>query len=129
MSGTYFLCNLDDTKASELPYRYVNGELIPYVKKVLADAIDHISLDLRDRYQLVMAPVPTRKPKCVATFQEMAQKFSQDESCELEQFVELPEKPPRTPEGLNDLENSHKIIMLYMWLRYMRIFLFILELY
>ncbi|KAJ8663205.1 hypothetical protein O0I10_001382 [Lichtheimia ornata] len=105
VSGTYFLCNLDDTK-------------------VLADAIDHISLDLRDRYQLVMAPVPTRKPKCVATFQEMAQKFSQDESCELEQFVELPEKPPRTPEGLNDLENSHKIIMLYMWLslRYPHIF-------
>ncbi|KAI9323150.1 P-loop containing nucleoside triphosphate hydrolase protein [Dichotomocladium elegans] len=97
LSGKYFLCNLKDTRD-------------------IANLIDHIQLGLRDRYQFVFAPVPLRQAKCVRAFQDMVDYYSQNKRFSLEDLTKLPEKAPSTPESLSDLESSHKIIMLYMWL-------------
>lgn len=47
----------------------------------------------------------------------LAKKFSKSEICTLDDVIELPNVTPNSPEGLMSLENSHKNIMLYMWLR------------
>ncbi|KAI8136697.1 P-loop containing nucleoside triphosphate hydrolase protein [Fennellomyces sp. T-0311] len=98
LGGTYFLCNFKD-------------------QKVIAETIEHVKLGLRDRYQFITAPVPVKTPAAVNAFKEMAEMYSNMEPCELNQFATLPKNPPTTPEGLKNLESTHKTIMLYMWLR------------
>lgn len=49
--------------------------------------------------------------------ENLAKKFSKSEPCTLNDVIDLPHVTPTTPEGLAVLENSHKNIMLYMWLR------------
>ncbi|KAI7859278.1 P-loop containing nucleoside triphosphate hydrolase protein [Circinella umbellata] len=98
VQGMYFLCNFKD-------------------QKKIADAIEHVDLNLRDRYQFVNAPVTVRNARVVESFQQMTELYSNLKECDLNDFAELPKKPPTTAEGLKLLESSHKIIMLYMWLR------------
>ncbi|KAG2217289.1 hypothetical protein INT45_005391, partial [Circinella minor] len=97
VQGMYFLCNFKD-------------------QKKIADAIEHLDLNLRDRYQFVNAPVTVRNARVVESFQEMTELYSNMKECDLSDITKLPKKPPTTAEGLKILESSHKIIMLYMWL-------------
>jgi ATP-dependent RNA helicase SUPV3L1/SUV3 len=53
----------------------------------------------------------------MALIKTLAKKFSRQETCDLEEIVELPETPPINPEHLVDLEEKHKQIIVYMWLR------------
>ncbi|KAI9253759.1 P-loop containing nucleoside triphosphate hydrolase protein [Phascolomyces articulosus] len=98
LKGMYFLCNFKD-------------------QKIIADTIEHIELNLRDRYQFVNAPVSVRNPRVVDAFKLMTEMYSNMDTCHLIEMASLPKKPPTTAEGLKALEGSHKIIMLYMWLR------------
>ncbi|KAJ3337864.1 hypothetical protein HDU83_008488, partial [Entophlyctis luteolus] len=107
LDGDYFLCNLSSHKE-------------------IASSIEHIDLSLSDRYNLIGAPAATMSSnKQVATaFQKFASHIQRGEECLIEDIVELPSKEARTMETLQELENSHKIIMLYIWLsfRYRAIF-------
>lgn len=51
----------------------------------------------------------------------LARKFSKSEICTLDDVINLPNVTPTSPEGLMLLENNHKSIMLYMWLRSVKI--------
>lgn len=53
----------------------------------------------------------------MALIKTLAQRFSRQETCSLDEIVELPETPPITPKHLEELEEKHKQIMIYMWLR------------
>ncbi|KAI7904750.1 P-loop containing nucleoside triphosphate hydrolase protein [Cokeromyces recurvatus] len=97
LNGDYFLCNYRDQKA-------------------IADFLEHIKLPLRDRYQFVTAPVSVRNEASTLMIQELAEKFSKGETCALDDVIQLPNSAPSTPKELIELENSHKNIMLYMWL-------------
>ncbi|KAI9488567.1 P-loop containing nucleoside triphosphate hydrolase protein [Zychaea mexicana] len=98
LQGTYFLCNFKD-------------------QKQIAEIIEHVPLDLRDRYQFVNAPVNLRNPSVVKAFIKMTEMYSNMEPCDLNDMATLPRNPVKSPEELKLLEGSHKIIMLYMWLR------------
>jgi hypothetical protein len=49
--------------------------------------------------------------------EHLAKKFSDNETCTLDDVIMLPNAPPTTAAQLGDLESNHKNIMLYMWLR------------
>ncbi|KAG1446411.1 hypothetical protein G6F56_009579 [Rhizopus delemar] len=97
VSGDYFLCNYKD-------------------QKLIADHLDSIRLPLRDRYQFVTAPVSTRSEPSMDVIKLLAERFSQNKICNLDELVALPEQPPMNSFELKELEESHKQIMLYMWL-------------
>ncbi|RCH97124.1 ATP-dependent RNA helicase supv3l1, mitochondrial [Rhizopus azygosporus] len=105
VTGDYFMCNTKD-------------------KKAIADIIEDIPLEIRDRFQFATAPVSIRSEPSMALIKTLAKKFSRQETCDLEEIVELPETPPINPEHLVDLEEKHKQIIVYMWLsvRYPEIF-------
>lgn len=84
----------------------------------VADLIESIPLSIRDRYTFVTAPCPTRNVECTNAFKFMVKCFSEKETCQLDDLVSMPNKAPATMDGLNRLESSHKVILLYMWLRY-----------
>ncbi|ORX60477.1 P-loop containing nucleoside triphosphate hydrolase protein [Hesseltinella vesiculosa] len=98
VSGNYFLCNFKD-------------------HKVIADAIEHIKLPLRDRYVFVTAPVSTKKYETIDLVGELAKVHSDGGTLDLNDIIDLPEKTDN-PSDLTLLEVDHKKIMLYMWLRY-----------
>ncbi|KAI9473859.1 MAG: P-loop containing nucleoside triphosphate hydrolase protein [Benjaminiella poitrasii] len=98
LNGDYFLCNYKD-------------------QKTIADYIEHIKLPLRDRYQFVTAPTNIRTKSSVEMIQKLAKKFSKNETCALDDVIELPTTTPKSPDDLINLENNHKNIILYMWLR------------
>lgn len=72
---------------------------------------------LRDRYQFVLAPVATRIPECLDALRTMAEHYARNEPMALDHLVRLPEEKTKLGRKLGSLEVSHKIIMLYMWLR------------
>ncbi|KAI8051836.1 P-loop containing nucleoside triphosphate hydrolase protein [Thamnidium elegans] len=82
----------------------------------IAERLENINLPLRDLYQFVTAPVSTRNDKSMEVIELLAKKFSNSETCTLDDVIQLPNVTPTTPEGLAGLENSHKNLMLYMWL-------------
>lgn len=72
---------------------------------------------MRDLYQFVTAPVSTRNVSSMNVIEILAKKLSQNETCVLDDVIKLPNVTPVDNEGLSLLENDHKNIMLYMWLR------------
>ncbi|KAG0191615.1 hypothetical protein DFQ28_011454 [Apophysomyces sp. BC1034] len=97
VDGNYFLCNYQD-------------------QKKIADTIQMIPMEMRDRYQFVTAPVNSRKQLGLDTIQHLAKVFSENRQCRLDELVELQDIVPKGPIQLNDLEMKHKQIILYMWL-------------
>ncbi|KAF7721322.1 hypothetical protein EC973_004866 [Apophysomyces ossiformis] len=97
VDGSYFLCNYED-------------------QKKIADTIQEIPLEIRDRYQFVTAPVNSRKQQGLDTIKHLAKVFSEGGRCKLEELVDIPQAAPTGLAGLNKLEMSHKQIILYMWL-------------
>ncbi|GAA5798947.1 hypothetical protein HPULCUR_004356 [Helicostylum pulchrum] len=97
LNGDYFLCNYRDQKA-------------------IAERLENVKLPLRDLYQFVTAPVSTRNEKSMEVIELFAKKLSNNETCTLDDVIQLPNVTPTKPEELAGLENSHKNIMLYMWL-------------
>ncbi|CAO3622400.1 unnamed protein product [Mucor fragilis] len=97
LNGDYFLCNFKDQKA-------------------IADKLEHIKLPLKDRYQFVTAPVNIRTDTSMEMIERLAKTFSENKTCTLNDVIELPNV--LAPESaLENLESSHRNIMLYMWLR------------
>ncbi|CAO3670249.1 unnamed protein product [Rhizopus stolonifer] len=97
VSGDYFLCNCDD-------------------QKKIADQLEDVRLLLRDRYQFVIAPVDTKSETSMKLIKTLAQKFSQKKTFDLSEFISLPSQCPDNPRQLRELEETHKQIILYMWL-------------
>ncbi|KAJ3220137.1 hypothetical protein HDU81_000192, partial [Chytriomyces hyalinus] len=97
----YFLCNL--TKEKEI-----------------ANIIQDIDLTVNDRYTLVAAPCNTKDGMMSETMVKFAQVISSGGQFNLEDsgLVVIPENPVRTTEELRELENMHKVILLYLWLSY-----------
>ncbi|KAF1805349.1 P-loop containing nucleoside triphosphate hydrolase protein [Mucor lusitanicus] len=96
LNGDYFLCNFKDQKA-------------------IADKLEHIKLPLKDRYQFVTAPVNIRTDASMEMIERLAQTFSENKTCTLDDVITLPNT--LAPESaLENLESSHRNIMLYMWL-------------
>ncbi|KAI8059402.1 P-loop containing nucleoside triphosphate hydrolase protein [Gilbertella persicaria] len=98
LNGDYFLCNYRD-------------------QKTIAERIEHIKLPLRDKYQFVTAPVSCRNESSMEMIELFAKKFSENETCTLDDVIQLPNVTPASTAGLAQLESDHKNIMLYMWLR------------
>jgi ATP-dependent RNA helicase SUPV3L1/SUV3 len=90
---------------------------IYFFLQLIADNLEEIRLPLRDRYQFVTAPVSTRSDGSMELIKKLARKFSQKKICTLDELIDLPTNPPTSSSGLKALEESHKQIMLYMWLR------------
>ncbi|KAI8394309.1 P-loop containing nucleoside triphosphate hydrolase protein [Radiomyces spectabilis] len=97
VESSYFLCNFGD-------------------QKKIAEAINHVDLNLRDRYIISTAPVSTRNEQLLDTVARFAEMHSHSDTCTLDTVVTLPKQPPREPKSLQELELAHKTIMLYMWL-------------
>ncbi|KAI8646471.1 P-loop containing nucleoside triphosphate hydrolase protein [Parasitella parasitica] len=97
VNGNYFLCNYKD-------------------QKIIADKIEHIQLPLKDRYQFVTAPVSIRTESSIDTIVHLADKFSKNEICTLNDVISLPNITTGSALELVALESAHKNIMLYMWL-------------
>lgn len=84
---------------------------------MIADRLEHIKLPLKDRYQFVTAPVSIRTDSSMEMIESLAEKFSKNETCTLNDVIQLPNAAPKSATQLAELESSHKNIMLYMWLR------------
>jgi len=54
----------------------------------------------------------------ISSLTQFAQMYGKKEPCHLESLVRLPEQAPTTPEVLKELESAHRVIMLYLWLRF-----------
>jgi ATP-dependent RNA helicase SUPV3L1/SUV3 len=79
--------------------------------------LEEVPLKLRDRYQFVTAPVNTKSEVSMKTIKLLAQKFNQKKVYSLNELVKLPYQCPFNESGLEELEETHKQIILYMWLR------------
>ncbi|KAI9277656.1 P-loop containing nucleoside triphosphate hydrolase protein [Sporodiniella umbellata] len=98
VSGDYFLCNYKD-------------------QKQIADFIEGVKLPLRDRYNFITAPINTRNENLLKLAKQLAETFSNNETLALDKVIDLPKEIPSSTTQLQELEESHKKIMLYMWLR------------
>ncbi|KAI8065235.1 P-loop containing nucleoside triphosphate hydrolase protein [Gongronella butleri] len=98
VDGHFFLCNFKD-------------------QKIVADAIEDIRMPIRDRYVFVTAPVSTRNDMSLEIMQTFARAHSDGQDLDLADIVQLPLDATNS-EALPLLENTHKMIMLYMWLGY-----------
>lgn len=123
LNGDYFLCNYRDQKVIKINMleKVVNKTKKYNFIQAIAEKLEHIKLPLRDLYQFVTAPVSTRNEKSMDVIETLAKKFSKNEICTLDDVITLPNVTPTSPEGLMSLENNHKNIMLYMWLRSVKI--------
>lgn len=126
LDGNYFLCNYRDHKVTIMSVNSnSSNNVYVCIKKynendndllfqAIADRIEHIKLPLRDRYQFVNAPVTIRNKHLMQTIEDMTEVYSNNGTLELSEMVELPSVLPDTSD---ELETTHKKIMLYMWLR------------
>lgn len=82
--------------------------------------MDHLELSVRDRYQFISAPTPVRDQGCLEAITKMATAYSENKELTLDTLVKLPNslRAITSQSKLDQLESSHKIIMLYKWLRY-----------
>ncbi|KAK4519679.1 uncharacterized protein ATC70_009918 [Mucor velutinosus] len=96
LNGDYFLCNFKD-------------------QKTIADKLEHIKLPLKDRYQFVTAPVNIRTDSSMEMIERLAETFSENKTCTLDDVITLP-NALEPGSVLENLESSHRNIMLYMWL-------------
>ncbi|CAG8439767.1 12094_t:CDS:10 [Ambispora leptoticha] len=99
VDGLYFLCNWSDLK-------------------IIADMIENLPLDITDRYTFSAAPTNTTDPLVMAYLNKFATMYSKQQICLLESLVRVPESHATTNERLKELESAHRVVMLYMWLRY-----------
>ncbi|KAI8593057.1 P-loop containing nucleoside triphosphate hydrolase protein [Geranomyces variabilis] len=99
LGGRYFLCNLD-------------------AQRKIAEFIESVPLTLRDRYTFILAPVDLRNPEMATQMRRFAEAQSEGLECHLDDCVILGDQPPQSIDELKDLEAQHRLIILYMWLRY-----------
>ncbi|KAJ3118379.1 RNA helicase [Phlyctochytrium bullatum] len=99
LDGDYFLCNLQ-------------------AQKRIAELIEPLSLTLRDRYTLVSAPANVDDANMASVMLKFARDLAEGNECFVRDVVTLPTSPPSSSESLRDLENMHKVLVLYLWLTY-----------
>ncbi|KAI9346115.1 P-loop containing nucleoside triphosphate hydrolase protein [Obelidium mucronatum] len=97
LDGDFFLCNLTAQKQS-------------------ADLIQKVELTLQDRYILVSAPSNSESPVGGPALLKFAKCISEGDEILLQDVVSLPDSPPKASEPLRELEELHKVIVLYIWL-------------
>ncbi|KAI8804909.1 P-loop containing nucleoside triphosphate hydrolase protein [Cladochytrium replicatum] len=104
VDGNYFLCNLENQ-------RRVASLLEPLT-----------SLSLRDRFLFCQSPAPLDDGGIgERSLVRMARAVALRQQCLVEDLVQLPNEDflPQRTDQLQDLETVHKVIVLYLWLRYL----------
>lgn len=84
-------------------------------------------MPVRERIVFISAPIQVRDPTVVEAAVKMARSVSNGNPLLIDEAVQLPslsvlEKKARL--DLRKLESSHRVIMLYLWLRYEDMFIF-----
>ncbi|KAF9426493.1 RNA helicase [Podila epigama] len=89
-----------------------------------AKILDNIDLTLSERIPFTSAPIQVRDPKVVEAAVKFARAVSSSRPCQIDEVVKLPVLDTKrdTELDLRNLETTHRIIMLYLWLRYSGIF-------
>ncbi|KAI9011269.1 P-loop containing nucleoside triphosphate hydrolase protein [Gaertneriomyces semiglobifer] len=97
LDGRFFLCNLDSLRN-------------------IADLIEDVPLTLVDRYIFVLAPCNVRETRVAGHMRKYAIAQNKGVECSISDEFGIPKTVPTTIEGLQELECTHRIIILYMWL-------------
>lgn len=85
----------------------------------LADSLQHIDLDIKDRYLFSISPVNTKRVELVSALVKLASAFSSCTEVTLDVLKPLPNLlriQPRTPQQVEQLELQWLIYDLYVWL-------------
>ncbi|KAG1384457.1 hypothetical protein G6F61_000422 [Rhizopus arrhizus] len=118
MAGLQPTVDILELFALQMPEESFSGLLEKFedLASKIADMLEEVPLKLRDRYQFVTAPVNTKSEVSMKTIKLLAQKFNQKKAYSLNELVKLPYQCPFNESGLEELEETHKQIILYMWL-------------
>lgn len=87
--------------------------------KVLADAIQHVNMDLRKRYVFCLAPVNVKEAYMIRIFTSYARHYGNGEIISrrlVERLVNWPYSMPKTIADMHQLEIVHDSLELYQWL-------------
>ncbi|KAI7817086.1 P-loop containing nucleoside triphosphate hydrolase protein [Gamsiella multidivaricata] len=84
-----------------------------------AEIIDKIEMPVRERIPFIAAPIQLRNPAVVDAAVKMAGAVGASKPITVDEVVHVPAEGSREEENLDlgKLESSHRIIMLYLWLR------------
>ncbi|KAJ2725985.1 RNA helicase [Coemansia sp. Benny D115] len=93
----YFLCSFQD-------------------QEKIAEAIEHLPLSVRDRYQIIYAPISMRDPVVVKCLVNYATCVAHSTKCLVSSFDRMPRKVPTNREDLLAMEQWHRAITLYAWM-------------
>ncbi|KAG0234497.1 hypothetical protein BGW42_006578 [Actinomortierella wolfii] len=91
----------------------------------IAKMLDHLPLNLNDRYPFISSPIPLRDKNLVPKAVRMAEALSAEKPISIDELVQLPtETTDPANLKLELLESDHRTIMLYLWLsqRFERIY-------
>ncbi|ORZ12914.1 P-loop containing nucleoside triphosphate hydrolase protein [Lobosporangium transversale] len=87
---------------------------------IVTEVLDHINLPVRIRIPFTSAPIQTRDIFVVAAAQKMARAVSTGRPLTIDEVANLPKEKAKKDDKLMELkhlETTHRIIMLYLWLR------------
>ena len=96
MSGKFFLCSLDS-------------------KKIAADAIEDIPMELKDRYLFLQAPLKTDEQEVMNFAKTLAYHHSKGIDLDLDEHINVPDSQASDQEGVRKLEIIHFKLMLFVW--------------
>ncbi|KAJ3037475.1 ATP-dependent RNA helicase supv3l1, mitochondrial [Rhizophlyctis rosea] len=98
LGGHYFLCNL----------AALHG---------IAELIESIPLNLRDRFTFVQSPCPVRDTFVAACMLKFARCHAEGRECLMTaDVISLPKSVPEGMDELRELESAHRGLILYLWL-------------
>ncbi|XP_065828308.1 ATP-dependent RNA helicase SUPV3L1, mitochondrial-like [Oscarella lobularis] len=100
LDGNYFLCNVEDQKA-------------------VAELVERLPLNMKDKYIFCLAPVDTKKTLVTASLYKMAKmmsRFASVSAQDVREMIRWPIASPRTSEELQTVESAHEVIDVYLWL-------------
>eukprot|EP00002_Diphylleia_rotans_P003331 TRINITY_DN12277_c0_g1_i2.p1 TRINITY_DN12277_c0_g1~~TRINITY_DN12277_c0_g1_i2.p1 ORF type:complete len:770 (-),score=166.88 TRINITY_DN12277_c0_g1_i2:24-2099(-) len=98
LDGSYFHCDYSDMKT---------------ISDLL---VDIPNLTLEDIYNFSVAPVNVQNPNATIAIRRYAQKYARREQIVFD--VNMPPRIPHNDEKLRELEMTHQVIDLYLWLSY-----------
>ncbi|KAJ1808063.1 RNA helicase, partial [Coemansia sp. RSA 2598] len=84
----------------------------------IAKCIEHLPLKVRDRYQLLYAPINTRDEIVAKCLVKYATYVANNTECHIGSVVKLPVKPPASRAHLQVFEQWHRSITLFIWLSF-----------
>ncbi|KAJ2238318.1 RNA helicase [Coemansia sp. RSA 485] len=84
----------------------------------IAQCIEHLPLSVRDRYQLIYAPINTRDKIVALCLVKYATCVANNVECSIGSVIKLPSESPNTRDKLQVFEQWHRSITLFIWLSF-----------